>query len=351
MNPEGRLSRRADHAMVAFVTCRMTRRIKLRARCLCVLLLFLPLVSSCGDSKSGVELKAVLTPIVPSGSAGDGNTSDYPDAFLSTTQAQVALRSVRLTQKQTTTAATTPTPAASYTFFDVDAANPKTVGLNTQPSIVDETTVHLQEGTYDKVEIELVYYEITVPLCLASASTPVPTPTAIPTPSPTPTATPTASDCENRRVRLYFTDVPKGWNDQTVKARDVLVETTENRGDFGWVSFEKGLPHIENTRPAKPVALPSTVTAPAVLGVTLNPSFEASGAVEQKISVILTLEAAGLFYDETDGSGTTFNALADAENSRDGKGMFLCGSPCQTADFWPVPPAFKATLETETISN
>src|SRR3989338_5251091 len=152
-----------------------------------ILSLFLPAFFSalvgCGEGKAGVALKvSTATPgVAPVSKAflaasGDGDT-DFPDRFITPSSFTIGFKSFKMFREGETT--------PSYTLFEEDPTAPRRFSLTSaQVQEVRENITDPRAGTYDRIEYEVSYYEMIIPLCgLRSTS---------------------GRDCHNRRLRYYL---------------------------------------------------------------------------------------------------------------------------------------------------
>ncbi len=288
-------------------------------------MLLLALQAACGDGKSKISLD-VVEKAGESGVVGDG-TSDHPDAYLTPTGVKIAFKSFSLIKKDEKAAVGTPAPTptgADYQLFNASLSNPEVIDLTSAPQQIAEKSGLPPEGTYDKAEYEVVYYEMVVQLCTAGS----------------------APKCEPRKVHLSLAD-RAGPGGLSVKKGDVLIASAD--GKWGWVDLEKGLPEIVFTRPSEPVQIPDDKLDEknAMLFETTlaTPLGVGSDDDEKEVRLTLAFQTEKLFFfDDADKDTGRFNALASVLESLDGKGKNGCPSPCQkVADFWPGFPKTSLT--------
>ncbi len=284
----------------------------------------------CGNGKSGVVLRVVNdTPDSASKPhfQARGDEGDDPDDFITPERLTVGFKSLKLFQ----TGETTP----RYTVFDVDSASPKVVSLTSEAQDVTENISDPGEGSYDRIEYAVSYYEMPIPICDARA------------------------ECESRNIRFYLTDVadPR-LGGVAIEAQEILISTTENGTQFAWIDDVVGLAGlfpVSGARPTQPHRVPDNQfpsTPSSTFPLTLSTPLDIPQAPEGKYVITLHFDLSALFfYDDTDGVDAAlnhcgdvlcFNGFAEASLSRDGK-RFQSGKDCpfpciQSADFWPGLP-------------
>ncbi|MFY9270710.1 MAG: hypothetical protein WAO55_13290 [Candidatus Manganitrophaceae bacterium] len=301
------------------------------------LLTLILFATGCGDGKSGAILKVQTgtgTGTAGTATTGDGD-GDFPDRFLTPDGITVAFKSFKFFEQAGGTSL--PGQARStYTLFDATFDAPKIVSLKPGETIeVHKSVTRPAAGKYDRVEFEIAYFEMPIPLCRAN------------------------DDCENRRVRFYLTDVTDPALDSTFAAKphEILLSQSTDGLDFGLISSARGIPGglipIRETRPTDPVIVPANQLwhqtasgSPSlfVQGITL----EIPRNPKDKYIFTLTFDISNLFFfDNTDEPEPEFrfNALTQ---SRDGKVLENCGTPtaCK-ADFWPGIPKIGLTVAQE----
>jgi hypothetical protein len=318
-----------------------------------VLLLVALSVSGCGKGKSGAILKVTTsTPLTtPSSKAGlsklllaargDGEGDQFPDVLLTPSAFTIALKSFKIVQTDTTTIGLGQA-LKSYTLFDVGFDAPKIIELNTGTVIdVAEQSNDPPAGTYNRIEYEVSYIEMMIPLCDVS------------------------NVCEDRRLRFYL-------NNFSATAFDLLLSQSTKGFDFGWISAAQGLPlliPITNLRPLDPVQIPSSqfeTTPPSPLFSLALPPVTIPTKPDGKFIFTLDFNLADLFFfDNTDQNTIDraepfhFNALVDNDltTSADGKVRRVCGinvtvpCPAQEANFWPGLPTVTPSASQETPQN
>ena len=230
----------------------------------------------------------------------------------------------------------------STTLFDNTFDSPKVIDFKTDvPEQVAENVNDPSEGTYDRVEYEISYMEMIIPLCNAD------------------------NICEDRRLRFYLKDfTDPALNNFATTPLDLLISRGRSDFDFGWVSAAQGLPNlfpIIGQKPADPVRIginqfPSGTPSP-VFSLAISPPLVVPTKPKGKYLFTLKFDLSDLFFfDNTDASTIDppplfhFNALADPSLSQDGKVRFFCPpapATCTTADFSPGLPVVSLTVTQE----
>lgn len=324
-----------------------------------LLLLFIISASfGCGKGDSGAKLfvttSTVLSPPASKpvsskallAAVGDGTGDTFEDQLVTPSAVTLGLRSFRFIKKADP-ANPTQTPE-SYIILDADPTSPHVIQFQTNATKeVAETVSDPRAGTYDRVEYELTYVEMVVPLCGENNA------------------------CENRRIRYYLTSIADPEIKLTTAPLEILVANSENSLDFAWVSPLIGLPAsltqfpIAGARPSgndEPIKITSPVTPlntanPALFSLKLPSDLEVPRKPKGKYLFTLHFDLSNLFFfDNTDG-GTAidpsepfhFNALvSDVLTSQDGKVRASCSTPCPTsADFSPGLPDVTITVVQE----
>lgn len=311
------------------------------------LLTLLLLATGCGEGKSGVILRVTtqtpgIAPIQKPHLAvtGDDPNDTLPDRKLTPSSFTVAFTRFRLLE-ETDPDSDAPTP--THTIFDVGPADPIVVSFTSgQTKEVEETSREPRRGTYNLIEYEVRYFEMTIPLCEPN------------------------DDCESRRLRFYLTNEPDPLLNFTPVAGDILISRSVNGTNFSWIRPTVGLPlsldlfPITQERPTDAYQVPLTVFPPG--GITpvfrhaLSPSLEIEENPDEVFIFTLQFDLADLFFFDNTDEGTLdtppdvhFDALVNDLNvSRDGKIQLDCINliNCK-ADFWPGLPIVTVTVEQE----
>lgn len=303
------------------------------------------LVSGCGD-EGGVNLLATTptagvvgepTPITgePASVPATVESPDdgWPDRAYTPVAFAIALKSAQLVPQSDT--AGTP----RYTLFDtVNPNNPLVVTLRSdENTVVFENPATPPDGQYNLLELDVVYYEMVVPIC-------------------------DNQRCRNHRVRVYLQDAsdPNTLGGTTVSKFDLLFSFSELSFDFGWISKVNG--QFASTRPAENTyQIPNSPQN--IRKATLSPPITIDDN-EQAFEITLSFNLTDLFfYDETDPVAEA-SILADNFNlfsphpttqgtdpvagiSRDGTVRFACrldDLSCTTpADAFPRVVGFDPT--------
>src|SRR5581483_1209991 len=138
-------------------------------------------LSGCGKGKSGAILNVTTPTPLPAPSSkpelsktlfaarGDGDGDGFPDRFLTPSSFTVAFKSFKLIQIDTTIGLGQ--PLQSYTLFDLGFNAPKVIELKQGQVInVAEQNNDPPSGTYNRIEYEVSYFEMMIPLCDAANS-------------------------------------------------------------------------------------------------------------------------------------------------------------------------------------
>lgn len=307
-----------------------------------MLLLSFFVLAACGKGKSGAVFNVqAATPLSPPSSkpllAATGDTGALPNRFLTPSAFTVAFTSFKFLQ---TADPLNPTLATqSYTILDTAVNNPKVVEIKTQAPIdVADSSSTPAAGNYDRVEFEVSYFEMIIPLCDA------------------------LNRCEDRRLRYYLAPmVDASLNNFSAAPFDLLFSQSPNGFDFGWVSSAQGLPTlipITNPKPTDPVQIPSGGILPLspTFSVQLSAPLVVPKNPTDKYIFTLSMDLADLFFfdntDETTIDKTApfhFNALVtDITQSADGKARRNCVPPTTACaaevNFWPGVPVFSVVL-------
>lgn len=315
----------------------------MRSSLLFFLTIVIFLTTGCGKGKSGVILKVTTdTPgIAPLSklrlaTAGD-SAADFPDRNLTPHSFTIAFKSFKLFK----TGANIP----SYTVFDVDFSSPIIVSLKTGEALeVKENNADPARGTYNRIEYQIRYFEMTIPLCDAGNS------------------------CEDHRLRFYLSGDRDPDLNFIPTPGDLLLSRSVNGTDFSWISPAQGIPAsfslfpITAPRPVNPTPVQIPVNLfPIGGGVTplftqtLTTPLEVPREPDKEFVFTLHFDLADLFFfDNTDeddidpGPEFRFNALiTDPNVSRDGKIALDCADPTCRADFWPGLPPVTVTISEE----
>lgn len=306
--------------------------------------LFLPalffLATGCGEGKSGVVLRvttdtAGVAPVekLRLATTGDDADDNLPDRNLTPSAFTIAFTRFRLLEKADP--GNPNAPVDSHTVFDRSLSDPIEISLTSGQTLkVDENNREPRQGTYDRLEYEVRYFEMTIPLCRLN------------------------DDCEARRVRFYLSSEADPLLDFTPTAGDILISSSETGNDFNWISTSAGIPlglvPISGQRPSDAYQLlpsilsPTGATNPALFSEQISPPLEIGSNPKVVFVFTLHFDLSGLFFfDNTDEDSfdpapeVHFNALlTDLNVSRDGKISRECVNPATCkADFWPgLPP-------------
>jgi hypothetical protein len=326
----------------------------LRCRGQCVELLILvgliALATSTGcSSGANITLLGTMSTSDPAATNGDGNTDNWTDETSNPVGFAIGIQSAILTGSD----------GSSFTIFDQgsDPNNALFERFYESPATIRMgSNSDIGNGTYDTLELKLVYYEADVNVYDTSA-----------TPNP-------------RRLRVYFQDYNEKLtsNNQAVSPFDQLLSSsnfttlpTTGTGselgagaqDLNWIHPADGSPCP--TRSAcnggVPYQVPTTVFPgyPVVKIDLGSNNIVVDSSTDSTFNLTLTFNVGGLFfYDNTD-SDTNFNYLVPlppaSPSSYDGKIEAACTlSNCssgsgnkQEADFWIGPPQFSVDVTSQ----
>jgi hypothetical protein len=289
-----------------------------------------------------------LPPVSTTGTIGDGKNSDWPDQYLTPTTFAIGFKSATLLQPTTTV------NPINFTIFDQNTPNnPLVIYLDSAASqTVWDSSSHLPKGTYDTIQLDVVFYEMIIPVFNGNTGDLNP-------------------HC--RRVRLYLADStdPNTLGGKPISHLDILLASNDYGFLFNWIDPQSGLP--APTRPSAPYQLPTnqlpanTSTTPNIVTLALSSPIDSSGD-NKEFDITLTFDVSDdFFYDETDtGTGNpnaadpnfsqNFNYLAprplpnitiqpSAGVTRDGSLKNACTNInicTDSADFWPGLPSITA---------
>jgi hypothetical protein len=277
--------------------------------------LFFPLLLiGCGNKKNeGIE--AVFQ--ADFSNSGIGDNDSYPDGFLNPNAStiKIGVKSVQLIKADETT--------PSYTVFDTkDDTHPIVLDLTTTAQSADTNPVFPPPGDFSKVQVELTYVDMQVPVYDDTAAT-----VAI-----------------NRRFRFYTLDLTDPDIGVAVKKGEVLVGDTSDTPHFSWINTDNGIyVPLTETKPAFPLQVPATRFPNDTYGATVTidlPSFlNIPSKPKGIITVMLTVHAGQIFfYDETD-AATPANARFD----RSTDGRLNANDP--NSHFYPTFPVITAVTK------
>ena len=286
-----------------------------------------------------VSSKALLA------ASGNGLDNGFPDQFVTPSAFTVAFKSFKFIQQEDNPVqGQTP---VSYTILNRTFESPQVVELKTgETAEIAKLSSDPQEGTYDRVEYEVSYFEMTIPLCK------------------------TDNTCQDRRLRFYLTNmIDSNLGAFSATAMDLLFSLSPNSLNFGWVRTSEGFQNqnlipITDPRPIDPVQIPpsqfGTATPGPLFSKALIPPLEVPKKPKVKFIFTLNFGLKDLFFfdntDETTIDPTPpfhFNVLenADTNVSRDGRARSICSTPstgCPVeADFWPGLPVVTPTVTEE----
>lgn len=276
---------------------------------------------------------------------GDGGGDLFEDQLITPSAVTLGLKSFRLV-KQEDDPLLEPVPEF-YSLFDADPGDPRVIEFQTGVTEeIAETSSEPREGTYNRIEYEITYLEMIIPLCDAN------------------------HNCENRRLRFYLDAIfDPEFNLQT-EPLELLLSENENGFLFNWISAALGLPEslgrfpVSGNRPTDPylAQIPGTQlnpSNPSLFSLPLNPPLEVPRNPDGEYIFTLHFDLSNLFFfDNTDEATIDpnapfhFNALVpnvSVATSRDGKIRFSCALSCVTAaDFSPGLPVVTVTVRQET---
>lgn len=276
------------------------------------------MTANCGDNKPlGVKITGTIdqnTDVNPKGGDGD---EDYVDSFILPSALKVALKSVKLLKKGDNT--------VTYDVLDTTSfSNPLVIDLKTGiDNLIKDRLTYPSTGDYDKVQLEISYYEIIILICDNKNS------------------------CHDRAIRFYLSnndglfDSPQQW--------DILIEEPPSSGAFSWIDKTDGSLISLRGDPASILQVPEKFRSD---GTSLNGKFTEKVSLSKSLNIpssptgiyIINLKFAVnnlFFYDNTD-ENVFFNPY------------FICKSNCTdgkldsidpSADFYPVLPGISAALQ------
>lgn len=322
------------------------RRFRDRSVELALLVGLVALATSTGCSEgANVTLQGMFSLTDPAATNGDGSSDNWTDSKLTPTGFAMGIQSATLTGSD----------GSSFTIFDKgdtnnlpDALFTRLYNSPTKVNIASNTDI--KNGTYDTLELQLVYYEADVNVYQNSVS-------------------------QTRQFRTYLQDYVERLtsSSQTVSAYDQLVSNSAfivpisgNPGDVGsgtvltWIDPANGSRCAQRSdciTGGNPYQVPTTVFPDSTLKVNLSgQNIVVDSSTNANFIITLTAQIQNLFfYDETDTispDNTLFNYLSDPAVSKDGKIQYACtlsdcsggGANKQQADFWIGPPQFHASV-------
>jgi len=284
----------------------------------------------------------------PAANNGDGNTDNWADNNLTPTGFAMGIQSATLTGSD----------GSSFTIFDqgVDGGSMPnalfTRFYNSPTTVNFGYKTDIDNGTYDTLELQLVYYENEVDAYQDATLHP-------------------------RRMRTYLQDYFETLIGKTVTAYDMLIGngsptdfTVPTSGDYTDVGSTgqdlSWIDPVDGSRCAQrsdcldggiPYQVPTTVFPSATVKIPLTgQEIVVDSDTDANFVITLTAQIEDLFfYDETDAGApenALFNYLSDSSSSLDGKIQDACttsdcsggGGNKQQADFWIGPPQFKASV-------
>jgi hypothetical protein len=297
-----------------------------------------PTGTECPTAQVGVEGVGI----------GDGESGDWPDRYLTPTTFAIGFKGATLVQPTSTV------NPVNYTI-PIGPSIPQVIYLDSSSAqTISESSSHLPKGTYDSIQLDVVFYEMIIPVFNGNSGD---------------------TDVHCRRFRLYLADStdPNTLGGKPISSLDILFGTNDNGFLFNWIDAQSGLP--APNRPSTPFQLPqrqlpgNTATTPNIVTLTLSPAIESAGD-NKEFDITLSYDVVNsFFYDETDiDSGNpnatdtlfsqNFNYLAPrplpnitvsppAGVSRDGSLKNACTNTTtctNSADFWPGLPGITASF-------
>jgi hypothetical protein len=303
--------------------------------------------TGCGDG-ANVTLQAMMDMAItsPANSVSDGwtNTNLTPTGYA------VGLQSAKLTNSST---------ADSFTIFDQGTGAPLFTRLYNSPTRITVASQNdISNGTYDQLELQVIYYEADIAAVDASDQTHI------------------------RRLRSYFQDtneplITSANNtvfsfDMLLSNVDMTVPTSSNPNDIGsggtnlqWINQNNGSPCTPRSSCTNNTNTPYQGNSGLFAGYpTVTISFPPGQEItvdSSTNSTFIVNVTAGVqnlfFYDETSSpSNNVFNYqyLNNPASSKDGTIQAACtntldcaNSAQKTADFWIGPPLFSLSVKSQ----
>jgi hypothetical protein len=317
---------------------------------LLILVVLVALATSTGCSNgANITLLGTMSTTDPAATNGDGNTDNWTDLTSNPTGFAIGIQSAILTGSD----------GSSFTIFDQGTDPNKALFerfYETPTTIRMGSNSDISNGTYDTLELKLVYYEADVNVYNDSG-----------TPNP-------------RRLRVYFQDYNEKLiaNSPAVSPFDQLISssnftdvpTTGTGSELGstgqnlmWIDPANGdlCPTRNTCNGGIPYQVPTTVFPEyPVVKIDLGGNdIVVNSDTDTTFNLTLTFNVGGLFfYDNTD-ADTNFNFLLPlppaSPSSYDGKIEAACTlSNCssgsgnkQEADFWIGPPQFSVDVTSQ----
>jgi hypothetical protein len=310
----------------------------------------LVLSTGCGN-KAKVTLQAQFSSTEPAGNSGDDSGDGWTDNHSTPTGFAMAIQSAKLTGQ-----------GVSFTIFDkgADTADALFIRLYNSPTkitIPPDNDHDLGTGTYDTLELKVVFFEAAIEAVDATAS-------------------------HLRRLRTYFQDYrePLATNSQMVTTHDQLISDSDMTvpaetnadptalGDGGrdlrWINPDNGKRCSARTDcddSGNPYQVDMTPFPNGYPTVTISiPDIVVEADTDANFIVTLTAKIQNLFFydsDGNDGDTTHFDYLRDilvAPASKDGKIKAACtdaptctSGPDGTADFGIGPPNFSVEVASQ----
>jgi hypothetical protein len=323
------------------------------------MLLVLTLSAGC-SSGANVTLQGMFSQTDPAANNGDGSSDNWTDYRQTPTGFAMGIQSAKLTGSD----------GSSFTLFD-EGVNGNNIPdalftrlYNSPTKVVIDSESDIKNGTYDTLELTLVYYETEVDAYQDTVLHP-------------------------RRLRTYLQDYNETLiGGKAVTAYDMLigngmptdftVPTSGNPSDVGstgtdltWINPANGNRCAQRSacvNGGNPYQVPSTVFPNPTVKIDLGgQNIVVDSNTDANFIITLTAQIQNLFfYDETDTISpytTIFNYLSslpttsppNSSESYDGKIQDACSpSDCSggstnklQADFWMGPPQFDVTVTSQ----
>jgi hypothetical protein len=326
-------------------------------RALLITLVALAMSTGCSSGAS-VTLQGMFSQTDPAANNGDGSSDNWTDSKQTPTGFAMGIQSAKLTGSD----------GSSFTLFDEGVNSNKmpsalfTRLYNSPTKVVIDSENNVKNGTYDTLELQLVYYETEVGAYQDVVLHP-------------------------RRLRTYLQDYYETLISKTVTAYDLLigngsptdftVPTSGDPSDVGttgiilnWINPTVGslCPTRSTCNGGAPYQVPTTVFPDSTVKINLGgQNIVVDSNTNANFIITLTAQIQNLFfYDETDTIApynTIFNFLSplpttsppNPPESYDGKIQDACspsdcsggGTNKQQADFWMGPPQFGVTVTSQ----
>ncbi|MFQ5455156.1 MAG: hypothetical protein ACE5EA_02995 [Nitrospirota bacterium] len=276
----------------------------------------------CGDNNViGVSINGSIDDLTEVNPKGGDNDDDYIDKFITPPSLMIGLKSAKLILENE--------QSPSYTIFDTNPLSPMIVELvRGLPLFIANNSNYPSSGTYNKVQYEIIFYEVIIPVCER-----------------------TVVDCPQRRMRVYLSqtlDPQLG----PISAGDILIEEPPLNNTFKWINKSDG--SYSDFRPADNLVHQVPLDKFSSIGkISTDNIF--SGTVSLSTPLIIPTSPSGLsiieinfdikdlfFYDDTNSNDRfdPFPILLSCDLDCDGH---LDGAN-PSADYYPALPSISAAI-------